>query len=166
MNSQNPVSGNNLKPWYKKLYWQIIIGMVLGAILGALLNTSNIPWSVSIESGKQAPTLLYQVIAAVGDLFLKLLKMIVVPLIAASIITGIGSLKGAAVARLTARTVAWYLLTTCLAVAVGIMVVNIVQPGTGLDKIALMAEAHELPEGVAAQKDIGVGQAVFNVIVG
>jgi len=90
--------------------------MVLGAIFGALLNTSNTPWSVSVDSGKQAPTFLYQVTAAVGDLFLNLLKMIVVPLIAASIITGIGSLKGAAVTRLTVRTVLWYLLTTCLAV--------------------------------------------------
>jgi proton glutamate symport protein len=166
MNSQKPASGNNQKPWYKKLYLQIIIGIVLGAILGALLNASDTPWSVPIESGKQAPTLFYQIIAAVGDLFLKLLKMLVVPLIAASIITGIGSLKGASVARLTVRTVVWYMLTTCLAVAVGIIVVNIIQPGTGLDKSALMAETHELPEGVAAQKDIGVGQAIFNVVVG
>ncbi|MHC4944006.1 MAG: dicarboxylate/amino acid:cation symporter, partial [Planctomycetota bacterium] len=156
----------NRKPWYTKLHWQIVIGMIVGGLIGALLSGFDVPSTTQTEAGEK-PTLLFRVIAAIGDIFLKLLKMLVVPLIAASIITGIGSLKGRGVARLTGRTVLWYLLTTCLAVAAGMLVVNLVQPGAGMDRDKLMATAAEetLPEGVAAQKDLGVGEAIFNVLI-
>ncbi|MFH2001201.1 MAG: dicarboxylate/amino acid:cation symporter [Planctomycetota bacterium] len=151
------------RPWYRKLHWQIFIGMAVGAAAGGALNLFDLP--TATDSGASA--LLFQTVQAVGDVFLKLLKMMVVPLIAASIITGIGSLKGRGVARLTARTVVWYLLTTCLAVAAGMVVVNLIEPGAGVDHDQLMAGAAQetLPEGVASQRDLGVGQAIFNVII-
>jgi len=155
---------NVRKPWYKKLHWQIVIGMLVGAAAGGALSGYGVPAMTDTGS----PTFLYQVIEAVGDIFLKLLKMMVVPLIAASIITGIGSLKGRGVAQLTLRTVLWYMLTTCLAVAAGMLVVNIVEPGVGVDHEQLLANAageEALPEGVISQKDLSVGQAIFNVIV-
>jgi Na+/H+-dicarboxylate symporter len=152
----------NKRPWYKKLHWQILIGMAVGALIGGLLRAFDLP--AFDEDG--SPNLYFQITDALGDLFLSLLKMLVVPLIAASIITGIGSLKGHGVARLTGRTVLWYMLTTCLAVAAGMLVVNLIQPGAGIDHEKLMSVQEELPEGVAAQKGLGVGQAIFNVLVG
>lgn len=152
------------QPWYKKLHWQILIGMVVGAAAGGALSGFDIP-AIKDSGG---PTFLYQVVEAVGDIFLKLLKMMVVPLIAASIITGIGSLKGRGVGQLTMRTVLWYMMTTCLAVAAGMLVVNLVEPGAGVDHEQLLANAageEALPEGVLSQKDLGVGEAIFNVIV-
>lgn len=153
----------NSGPWYKKLHWQIFIGMFIGGVLGGVLNLQEVSWTSESAVG-ETPVFFFQVISAIGDIFLKLLKMMVVPLIAASIITGIGSLKGGGVARLTIRTVVWYMLTTCLAVAAGMIVVNLVNPGVGLDTDAIASSTDELPEGIAAGKDMSVGQAIFNLL--
>ena len=151
-------------PWYRRLHWQILVGIILGAVIGFSLN------QLGVSPGKAGErTFLFLAIKGLGDVFLRLLKMIVMPLIAASIITGIGTLRGGGVLRLTARTIIWYMLTTCLAVAAGILLVNIIQPGAGLSEQARDALYHSkqaLPQGIASKKGLGIGMAVFDVLIG
>ncbi|MBX2799300.1 MAG: dicarboxylate/amino acid:cation symporter [Myxococcales bacterium] len=120
------------------LHVQIFAGMGLGLVAGLSLNlmaeAGTIDRSLALSVGRVGEWF--------GVVFLTLLSMIVVPLIVASIIsslTGVGSNQG--VGRLGGRTVAYYLLTSLLAITVGIIVVNIVQPGAGLDYNELMAAA-------------------------
>lgn len=77
-----------------------------------------------------------------GDLFLRMLKMVAVPLIVTSLLTGILNLgTGGGVGRMFRRTLLYYLSTSALAIMTGLLVVNIVRPGLGVDGFASADEA-------------------------
>ncbi len=105
-------------PWYRKLHWQIIAGLVLGLIFGV----------VSAVGGWGAFTRAW--IEPFGTIFLNLLKFIAVPLIVASLITGVASLSDLKkLSRIGGKTIAIYLGTTVVALVIGLVVVNVLQPG-------------------------------------
>ena len=80
----------------------------------------------------------------IGQLFIKLLKMIIVPLVLTSIISGVASVGGSAgLGRLFGKTLGYYVLTSFLAVITGLVLANTLQPGVGADLAG--AETHELP---------------------
>lgn len=120
------------------LHTQIFVGMGLGLVVGLGLNVAS-------ESGLVDRSVALS-IGAVGEwfgtVFLALLSMVVVPLIFASIvsaITGVGSNQG--MGRLGSRTLAYYLTTSLVAILIGMILVNVIQPGVGLDYQELMAAA-------------------------
>lgn len=105
------------------LHWQILIGMSLGVIVGLALSASGM-----IEFSKNY-------IAPFGTIFINLLKLIAVPLVLVSLISGVASLKDIAkLSRLGGKTVGIYLLTTVLAVSLGLVIVNVIQPGKSFSK--------------------------------
>ena len=106
-------------PWYKKLHWQIIIGLVLGLIFGI----------VAAAQGWQAFTSDW--IAPFGEIFLRLLQLIAVPLVLASLITGVASLSDLQkLSRIGGKTIGIYLFTTLVALIIGLVLVNVLQPGS------------------------------------
>jgi Na+/H+-dicarboxylate symporter len=116
----------NAKPWYLKLHWQVVIALAAGVAFG---------WVAPAAADS---------IGFLGDLFLRLLKMIIIPLIFTSLVSGIASLGNArAVGRVGIRTLVYYTITTTLAIAVGLTLVNIIRPGAHLD----LAGVAGLPEG-------------------
>jgi len=99
---------------------RILFALVLGVIIGALVPASA-GWG-TLTTGA--------VFGFTGDLFLRLLQMIVVPLIATSIVTSVARLgRDKAFGRLGLKTIAWYTTTTVLAAVVAIVIFNVVQPG-------------------------------------
>jgi len=103
------------------IHWQILIGLVLGVVLGL----------VSREYG-------FQDIVAhklyIGDIFMRALKMIIVPLIVSSIITGITGIgKMGNLGRLGLKTIVYYLSTSLFAILVGLSLINIIKPGVGIN---------------------------------
>lgn len=136
------------------LYVWIVAAMLVGAGVGVPLNLA----------GEQGALPRDTVLAIArggewfGKIFLALLNMVVVPLVFASLVssfTSLGQQQGGHLGRLGARTVAYYLLTTCFAVATGLIVVNLVQPGQGLSLDALL--------GAASAEAQAVGLAVPTV---
>ena len=114
-------------PWYKQLHWQVALAMIFGTLAGLV--------------GGQA---LADKIGWIGQLFIKLLKMIIVPLVLTSIISGVASVGGSAgLGRLFGNTLGYYVLTSFLAVITGLVLANTLQPGVGADIAG--AETHELP---------------------
>ena len=114
-------------PWYKQLHWQVALAMIFGVLAGLV--------------GGQA---LADKIGWIGQLFIKLLKMIIVPLVLTSIISGVASVGGGAgLGRLFGKTLGYYVLTSLLAVITGLILANTLQPGVGADIAG--AETHELP---------------------
>jgi Na+/H+-dicarboxylate symporter len=107
--------------WYKKLHWQIIIGLILGLIWGLIANFV----------GLNEFTISY--IKPIGTIFIKLLVLIAVPLVLVSLVTGVTSLNDTAqLSRMGGKTVAIYAITTVLAISIGLATVNIMQPGKSL----------------------------------
>ena len=105
-------------PWYKKLHWQIILGLVLGLIFGIV--AASLGWSQFSTNW----------IAPFGTIFLNLLKLIAVPLILASLITGVASLSDLnKLSRIGGKTIGIYLFTTVVALVIGLTVVNVLAPG-------------------------------------
>ncbi|APY07050.1 dicarboxylate/amino acid:cation symporter [Winogradskyella sp. J14-2] len=143
------------------LHWKIIIGMILGIIFGFIMNAVN---------GQQFVT---DWIAPFGTIFINLLKLIAVPLILASLIKGISDLKDISKIRdMGLRTITIYIGTTLVAIVIGLSIVNIVQPGTGMpkDTIEKIKTKYENDEGVtdkltkaSAQKDSGPLQALVDI---
>jgi Na+/H+-dicarboxylate symporter len=119
----------NNQAWYRKLHWQILIAMIAGVIAGLIGGpaiVSKVGW--------------------LGTLFISLLRMIIVPLIITSIISGVASIGGGRdLGRLFSKTLGYYLLTSALAILAGLLAVNIIKPGVGANiGGALKADLPEL----------------------
>ena len=97
-----------------KLHWQILIALVLSVPIGLYFpeGALKIEW--------------------MGEVFLSALKMIIIPLVLTSIIGGISNINPKELGRVGLKTMLYYLLTTTLAILVGLFLVNIVKPGVGV----------------------------------
>lgn len=103
-----------------KLHWQILIALILAVIAGRLSGTDAALFGIRF----------LDVYTFLGTLFMNALKMLIVPLIMSSIITGIAGISdGGALGRLGGKTLLYYLATSLLAVLVGLLMVNIMNPG-------------------------------------
>ena len=102
------------------LHWQILIGIGLGILAGILLCkiTPYDNWSKYIKWA--------------GDIFLRGLRMIVIPLVFTSIALGVAGMgNSAALGRIAGKTLLYYIVTTAIAATIGLTLVNIVKPGVG-----------------------------------
>jgi proton glutamate symport protein len=103
------------------LHWKIIIGLVLGVLFGLL--SSSMGWNDFVIDW----------IKPVGTVFVNLLKLIAMPLVVASLIVGVSSLSDVSkLSRLGGKTIGIYLATTVIAITIGLVTVNVLQPGSYL----------------------------------
>jgi len=110
-----------LMQWYKKLHWQIIIGLILGLIWGL----------VSTQVGLNDFT--SEFIRPVGTIFVNLLKFIAIPLVLASLVVGVANLNDITkLSRMGGKTILFFLITTIFAITIGLLVVNLMKPGYSL----------------------------------
>ena len=109
------------RPWYLRLHWQVLAAMTAGILAG-------------LVGGPELATK----IGWVGTLFMKLLRMIIVPLVLTSIISGVASVGGGrALGRLFSKTLGYYMLSSLLAAIVGLLAVNLIRPGVGAEIVDL-----------------------------
>jgi len=142
----------------------ILVAMIIGAAVGAAINKW---WGVDVAIGSVK---IVPVLDLVGGMFINLLKMIIVPLILASVITGVAGLgSGPDLGKLGVKTLLFYLVTTLLAVLLALALVNIVVPGVqdGVpvkDLLALTSDAKEVTEGVMHRAETGVLDSIRGII--
>src|SRR6201993_4541404 len=104
------------KPWYKVLYVQVLIAILLGALIGWLWpNFATNDW-----------------IKALGDGFVKLIKMLIAPIIFCTVVSGIAHIQEARkVGRVAVKALIYFEIVSTFALGLGLLVGNIVQPGAG-----------------------------------
>lgn len=127
---------------------RIVIAMILGLLSGALLNTI---FSLNILSATTAATidgiLVDGLFDSVGQIFVRSLKLLVVPLVFVSLVCGVSSLgNNSRMGEVATKTVGLYMLTTAIAIGLAILIAVVIQPGVGID-LALATEfvAKEAP---------------------
>ena len=104
------------RPWYGRLYIQVVIAIVLGALLGHFAP----------DFGKSLKPL--------GDGFIALVKMIIAPVIFITVATGIAGMRDMArVGGVATKALVYFLTVSTFALIVGLVVANVVQPGAGLN---------------------------------
>lgn len=141
-----------------ELYTKILIGLILGIIVGIIANKFGIASFFSIY------------IKPFGSAFIRLISMIVVPLVFASLFIGTASLNDIRkLGRIGGKTIAFYLCTTAIAIIIGLAMANVFKPGTGLTKETqeqLLANyADEAASKIdTALKKPGIGETLINII--
>lgn len=116
------------------MHWQILIGMVLGIVFGFAMTYPD--W------GRQ---FVQDWINPFGTIFVKLLKLIAIPLILASLIKGISDLKDISQFKnIGVRTILIYITTTVIAITIGLVLVNVLKPGDGISEqtVAQLTETY------------------------
>ncbi|MDX1590907.1 MAG: cation:dicarboxylase symporter family transporter, partial [Balneolaceae bacterium] len=146
-----------MKKWYKKLHWQIIIGLILGLIWGLFSSVAGLNDFTS------------EYIRPFGDIFVTLLKLIAIPLVLASLVVGISNLNDMSkLSRMGGKTIGIYMITTTLAIVIGLTIVNVIQPGKTLPIETRMSLMESYTEdvgnrGEAAQEVLDRGNLQFIV---
>ncbi len=144
-----------------ELHWKILIGMVAGiAFALALTNTS---WG---------PGIIGDYVKPFGTIFINSLKLIAIPLILAALIKGITDLRDiSSLSKMGLRTIVAYIITTVVAVSIGLAVVSIVKPGGSIAEDtrtelieAYGGDAESKRQAAAMQKDAGPLQALIDLV--
>jgi Na+/H+-dicarboxylate symporter len=136
---------------------QILVAIILGVILGLLLGFFNTaPRYQDTAYAKVAASGLDK-LDFMGNMFIRLLKMIIIPLILASLVAGIVSLGDVRkLGRIGLKTFLYYAATTTLAVMVGLVLVNIIRPGVGVQIVEEEVDlgGREIPSVLSIIRDI------------
>ena len=128
-------------PWYRQPHWRILIALVLGLVYGVVAAYAG--WG-----GFTADW-----IAPFGTIFLRLLLLVAVPLVLASLITGIASLSDLSkLSRIGGKTIAIYLGTTLVALFIGLVLVNLLNPGAVVPD-SVRVRLQETYQGDVAQRE-------------
>ncbi|MBT5875032.1 MAG: dicarboxylate/amino acid:cation symporter [Candidatus Latescibacteria bacterium] len=144
------------------LHWQIIIGLILGLAYG--ITSAAMGWGQFTSDW----------IVPFGDIFLNLLKLIAVPLVLGSLITGVASLSDMhKLSRIGGKTITIYIATTAVSVTIGLILVNILQPGANVPQelqqelqAAYQAETENRQSTADAVKERGPLQVFVDMVPG
>ena len=143
------------------LHWQILLGMLVGVLVGLLMT--------QFEGGKE---IVQDWIKPFGKIFINSLKLIAVPLILASLIKGVSDLKDISkLSKMGGRTIGLYLLTTVVAVSIGLFLVNVIKPGNSISEKTRQelvqnytGDTAKYKEEAAKQQESGPLQALVDIV--
>ncbi|MGB1448427.1 MAG: dicarboxylate/amino acid:cation symporter [Flavobacteriaceae bacterium] len=143
------------------LHWKILIGMALGVIFGLVLSF--------VDGGA---SFIGDYIKPFGTIFINLLKLIAIPLILASLIKGVSDLQDISkLSQMGGRTILTYVTTTLIAVTIGLILVNTIQPGKSISVEtrqelveAYATDADQKREAAAKQQEAGPLQPLIDIV--
>lgn len=141
------------KKWYKILYVQVLIAITLGILVGYFFPSMG----KDIGLGEQLKPL--------GDAFIKLVKMIIAPVIFLTIVTGIAGMNNLKqVGRVAGKAMAYFLTFSTLALVVGLVVANVLHPGSGLNINPATLKADKVADYVQKAHESTVTGFLMNII--
>ena len=134
-------------PWYKHLYVQVLVAIGIGVALGHFYP----------DLGQQMKPL--------GDGFIKLIKMIIAPIIFCTVVTGIAGMSNLTqVGRVGVKALIYFEVLTTVALIIGLVVANVVQPGAGMNIDASTLDTKDVAAYVSKAKEQGIAEFLLGVI--
>jgi len=144
-----------MKGFKLSLAWQILIALALGIVVGAVLH--NQP--------DDREWLITNVLSPAGDIFIHLIKMIVVPIVISTLIVGIAGVGDAKkLGRIGVKTILYFEVITTVAIVVGITAANVFQPGSGIDMSSLSKVDISKYEATTEQVQSGAHSLVITIM--
>lgn len=135
------------KPWYRALYFQVIVAIALGITLGHFQPV------ISKE------------LKVLGDLFISLVKMIIAPVIFITVSTGLASMNNMkTVGRVTGKAFIYFITFSTLALIIGMIVANLVHPGSGMNIDPSSLNPKEIQDYVDATKDHTFTHFILDIV--
>ena len=135
------------RPLWKSLYFQVLIAVALGVLVGWLWPSAGVSLKI------------------LGDGFIKLVKMIITPVIFLTVVTGIAGMRDlGAFGRIAAKALAYFITVSTLALAVGLVVANLVQPGAGLNIDVSTLDTSKVAAYVSEAKETTITGFILNII--
>ena len=138
---------HSARPWYRTLWIQVLLAMVIGVLLG--------------HFAPQAGTAMQPL----GDAFIKLIRMLIAPIIFCTVVLGIARMNDMSrVGRVALRTLVYFEVLTTLALVIGLVTVNLWQPGAGMNIGASSLDAGSVKGYIAQTQSQGVVPFLMNII--
>jgi aerobic C4-dicarboxylate transport protein len=145
--SASYVSSRRARPLYKDLSVQILVAMLLGSLVGYV-------WPQSAES-----------LRPLGDLFIRLVRMIVAPIIFCTVVHGIASVGEARrVGRVAIKTLIYFEIVTTIALVLGLLLVNVWAPGSGMNIDPATLEDRAVADVEQQAKPVGYGEFLVSLV--
>lgn len=146
-NSATTLQTAKSKPWYRILWIQVILAMVIGVLLGHFYPQAGIA------------------VQPLGDVFIKLIRMLIAPIIFCTVILGIARMNDMArVGRVAIKTLIYFEVLTTIALAIGLIMVNLWQPGAGMNINATTLDAASVKGYVAQTQSQGVVPFLMSIV--
>jgi aerobic C4-dicarboxylate transport protein len=135
------------KPWYRALYIQVLVAIAIGITLGHFRPDNSVELKV------------------LGDLFIALIKMIIAPVIFITVATGLASMSNLkAVGRVTGKAFIYFLTFSTLALIIGMIVANLVQPGNGMNIDPKTLDPKVIQDYVDASNDHTLTHFILDIV--
>ena len=143
----SPIQTTPRLPWYRQLYVQVLIAIALGVTIGHFFPDAGVR------------------LKPLGEAFIKLVKMIIAPVIFLTIVTGIAGMKGlGAIGRVAAKAFGYFLTFSTLALVVGLIVANVVEPGAGLNIDPATLDADQVADYASKAHESSLTGFLMNII--
>ncbi|MCX8965916.1 glutamate/aspartate:proton symporter GltP [Erwinia psidii] len=137
------------------LAWQILAALVLGIVVGAILH----------NQASEREWLITNILSPAGDIFIHLIKMIVVPIVISTLVVGIAGVGDAKkLGRIGLKTIIYFEVITTIAIVIGITLANVFQPGHGIDMSTLATVDISKYEATTAQVESGAHSLVATIL--
>ncbi|RIJ29379.1 dicarboxylate/amino acid:cation symporter [Henriciella mobilis] len=159
-----------MKAWFRIDLWKrVMIGLAIGLAIGTAVRYGMIS-SLGHDDGIARSREIAEIFKPLGDLFLNLIRMLVVPLIFLTLVSGVLALGDPRkLGRLGGRTIGIYMMTTLVAVTLGLIMGTIFQPGNGYDLSSVtpeqIAETQARLESGGALEQVGVYESIMRTIL-
>src|SRR5438128_1445819 len=134
-------------PFYTTLYFRVIAGIVIGVALGAFYPSSG------------------EAMKPFGDAFIKLIRMMIAPIIFATVVVGIASIGDMKkLGRVGIKALLYFEVVTTLALLTGLIVVKVVQPGAGINADAKTLDVKSIQQYTSSAKKMSTVDMLMNII--
>ncbi len=152
-------------PFHKSLYFQVLIAILIGVVLGVLSPTDPKVVPESMRGFILLPLGWAESMKPFGDAFIKLIKMLIAPIIFCTVVHGIANMQDLKkVGRVGLKALLYFEFVTTLALAIGLIIINVLRPGAGMNIDPTTIDTKTISTFVAKSKEQEVVGTLMHII--